>query len=126
MTLLSREQMQELARVELKTEDVPIPGSDLCVRIRVMTAAEKDEFDDSNVTFVNEKRTVSLKRLRAKMLAICVDEPKFTAEEWGDFPSAVVQVIFNAAQKLNEMSPAVVDAAEKNSESAPSASSASA
>lgn len=120
MSLLSREQMQALAT----TKEVVIPQCDnAVVEVRMLTAAERDEFDASLTS--DGGKTMDLKNLRGRLLAKAVVAPSLTAEEWGDAPSVVVGVIFGEVQKLNGMSATAVDTAEKNSASAPSAASSS-
>ena len=120
MTMLSREQMELLST----TQEIAIPQcGGATASIRTLSARERDKFDASLSVGVGEDRTMNLDNLRGRLLEMAVVEPRLTADEWGDAPSVVVGVVFEAVQKLNGMTPTAVDKAEKNSGSAPSAAS---
>jgi len=113
-----------LARRNRKTIEVADPETGDTCTLRVLSARERDEFDASLSTG-GAVRKLNLTNLRGRLLALCVVEPALTADEWGDEPTDLVGILFEAAQKLNGMTPTAVDDAEKNSGSVPSAPSSS-
>jgi len=130
MSLLSRAQM--LAAQDLKTIDVDVPEWGGPVRLRMLSATERDEFDASISKVTATSRTLDLRNLRARMVARSVVDEEgaavFTeadAVELGKKSSIAIGRLFEAAQKLNGITPTAVDEAEKNSASVPSAASSS-
>ena len=126
-----------LAADDLTTIDVDVPEWGGAVRIKSMTGAERDGFEDSLFVDVSDgkggtKRVQNLKHLRAKLVAASlVDEdgtPVFTMDEVASLAkksAAALNRCFEAAQKLNGMGqPAEVEA-KNDSPSAPSAASTS-
>src|SRR5882762_4965478 len=105
-----------LARRQRKMIEVPDPETGDTCTLRLLSARERDDFDASLSTgAVGTARKLNLSNLRARLLAICVVDPELTADEWGEEPTDLVAVLFEAAQKLNGMLPTAVDVAEKNS-----------
>lgn len=120
MSLLTRAAI--LAAEDLKSIDVPCPEWGGDVRLRSLTAAQKDDFDASLGEFnAAGTRVVNLHNMRAKLLAVSIvgedGEPLFTAtdiESLGAKSSAPIGRLFEAAQRLNGMLPDAVEAAAKN------------
>ena len=119
MTLLTRAAI--LAISDLRTQDVDVPDWGGTVRIRTLTAGERDDFDASLSTGTGATRTLDLHNIRARLLALCIIDdagnPIFTHDDvlaLGGKSSAAVGVVFDAAQKLNGMLPAAVEVAAKN------------
>lgn len=119
MSLLTRAAI--LGADDLKTVDVPCPEWGGDVRLRALTAAQKDDFDASLGEFKDGGRVVNLHNMRAKLLALCIVDdsgaPIFTAtdvEQLGAKSSAPIGRLFEAAQRLNGMLPDAVEAAAKN------------
>lgn len=119
MALLKRGDI--LAADDLKTQDVEVPEWGGSVRIRTLTAAQRDDFDASLSSGIGTNRTVDLHNLRARLVSLCVvDEegaPQFTKDDvaaLGAKSAAALSRVFEAAQALNGMTPQAVEAAAKN------------
>jgi hypothetical protein len=128
MTLLSRQAI--LAAEDLKTEDVPVPEWGGTVRVRTISAKERDAFEDSLSVGEGKARKTNIVNLRAKLVGLCcIDEGGarvFTdadLEALGAKSASVVDRIFSVAQRLNGLTKEDVEALEKNSGAGLSASS---
>ena len=105
MTLLTKEQI--LGADDLKTKDVHVPQWGGSVRIRIMTASERDQFEQ----IVFSGKDNRYEHIRALLLALrIVDENgkrMFTVkdvEALGAKSAEAVDVIFAEAQTLNALS----------------------
>lgn len=119
MVILSRDAI--LGAMDLATEDVDVPEWGGTVRIRTLTAAERDTFDASLSKGTGNNRTLDLANLRARLLALCIvnddGSPVFSADDiaaLGAKASLPLGRVFEAAQKLNGMLPTAVEDAVKN------------
>ena len=135
MTVLTREGL--LVKEELTTQKVEL-GKDICVYVRQMTGRERDRFEQSlfkeakdakgNVELVR-----SLEDFRAKLAVNTVcDEKGENLLQPGDvvtlskhMSAAKLELIINAAQKLNRISQEDKENLVKNSEAAQSVASTS-
>ena len=124
-----------VAAQDLKTEDVDVPEWGGAVRLREMTAKERDAYETATFVMATEvvdgkpqtKVTPNTINLRARLVALClVDEEGHRCfgddetEALGAKSAAALARCFAVAQKLNGMGAAGVDEAEKNSTAAPS------
>ena len=114
--MLTKEQI--LAALDLATEVVNVPAWGGDVSVRTMTGLQKDAFGASLRT---ADGTVDLSNYRAKLLVHClVDEagsPLFTTDELallGGKSSAALDAVFEVAERLNSVTPASLEQAEKN------------
>lgn len=121
MSLLTKDQI--LAANDKPTKDVPVPEWGGDVRVRTMSASERDQWE--NETYGSGK--VNTVDFRARFVALClVDEAGvrvFTDEEvaeLGTKSAAAMQRVFNAAQTLNALTGKDIEELEKNSEAVPS------
>lgn len=121
MSLLTKGQI--LAADDKPTKDVPVPEWGGDVRVRTMSASERDQWE--NETYGSGK--VNTVDFRARFVALClVDEAGvrvFTDEEvaeLGTKSAAAMQRVFNAAQNLNALTGKDIEELEKNSEAVPS------
>jgi hypothetical protein len=55
-------------------EDVPCPEWGVIVRIRTVSAKERDAFEESAMVKVGKKRELSLSNFRARVVALCAVE----------------------------------------------------
>jgi len=108
MALLSKDQI--LAAEDLVTEDVEVPEWGGTVRVRMMTGAERDSFEDSLTQTKGKNVKTNLANLRARLVArTVVDEAgkrMFTDAEagvLGQKSAAALDRVFEAARKLNGM-----------------------
>ncbi len=63
---------------DIKTEIVPVPewGAKAAVRLKVLSAAERDAFEASTVTMRGGKQKPNLANLRARLVARCMVDAK--------------------------------------------------
>ncbi len=115
MALLNKEAI--LGASDLKTEDVEVSEWGGTVRVRTMTGAERDALGKSMM--VDGK--MSTDNYRAKLLSRCiVDEAGNTVFSEADIAALngkntlALERVFKAADGLNSLSEATVEAAEKN------------
>lgn len=124
MTILTKDQI--LSQMDLKHVDVAAPEWGGTVRLREMTAAERDDWED----FILSGRSADgkikgLKNIRATLVSLCaVDEDGqrlFANEDMTALSgksAAILERLFVAAQKLNSLTPADLEELEKNSSGA--------
>lgn len=119
MGTLSKQQILNVQ--DLKTETVKVPEWDGDVKIRAMTAKERDAFEAGLVKGEGKARKITFENLRAKMVALtAVDDAGnrlFTeaeAEQLGGKAAAPMQRLFDVAQRLNGMTQADVEELTKN------------
>jgi hypothetical protein len=117
---LTREQLLALATTR-RREKVHLPevGD---VYVRTITAAEREKWERVCIDETKDKRPPK-GWVRAALVALAAcDEsgnPLFTAEDTAtlaSLPTAVAEALYDAAQTLNKISPADVDALEGESE----------
>lgn len=115
MALLTRDQI--LNADDLVTRDVEVPewrprGADpnekFYVRIRTLTAEQRDKWEASTVVVKNGQQKLNAENLRARLIALCIvnenNELLFTPPDirrLGNKSSAALQRVFNACQELN-------------------------
>lgn len=97
---------------DLKTIEIHVPEwGNKKVRIKTLSAKERDEFESSTVKMKNGKQEQNLENFRARFVALCLvddqDRPlfanRFEIQALGGKSVKAVQRIFNAAQELNAM-----------------------
>jgi hypothetical protein len=107
------------AAEDLKHEDVPVPQLGGSVRIRVMTGAARDAFNEYMQSFGDSKRPASAINA-ALLVQTCVDEsgaPMFTMDEIDmvrDKSAAALDVMAAAAMRINGLGISAADDAAKN------------
>ena len=125
MKLGNRATLQAIPR---KSVTVQFEEYDTEYRLREMSGTDRDKFEIA--AFKEDAdgvRHVQPLHLRARMVALClVDENSVRLyaddeiDELSDeLPASVIAVLFVAAQKLNGLGADAIEAAAKNSESAP-------
>ncbi|MFH1732453.1 MAG: hypothetical protein ABIF82_12500 [Planctomycetota bacterium] len=101
-----------LAANDLGTVKVPTPewGDTGHVFVRVMTAAERDAYEDGMFVRDGDKRVLNLKNIRARLcsIVICDESGKrmFTNDEAGALggkSSVVLDRIYEAARRVNAL-----------------------
>lgn len=131
MALLSADQ---ILGVEDRTyEVVPVPEWGGEVRLRSLTGAEMDEFENSTERVVGNKVIRDVKNARAKLIAMsAVDEngqPLFTKAhviKLGSKNSGALQRLFEVVQRLSAVGDDQVKEMEETFEPAPNGASTSA
>lgn len=118
MTLLSKSQI--LAAADLVTEDVEVPEWGGTVRVRAITAAERDAFETSVVGDGKGKR--NLVNLRARLVALAIVDDAgqrlFSdgeAEALGGKSGAAMDRVYAVAQRLSGLTERDVKELEGNS-----------
>lgn len=111
------------AQDDLKYEDVQIPEwGGAWVRVRSMSASERDRFEAGMVRGRGRNTTTNLENMRARLCLLCmVDESGARMfEEEDTFPlggksAAALDRIFTVARRLNGLGDADVEELTKNS-----------
>ena len=103
-----------LGASDLKTEDVMVPEWGGVVRVRMMTARDRDSYESSFLSVQNGKVVQNMDGIRlarARLLALTVvgedGKPLFTesdVEALAGKSAAAVQRVFEVAQRLNKVS----------------------
>ena len=114
MALLSREAI--LQAQDLPTEDVEVPEWGGTCRVRALTGAERDAFEQSIVETRGKNTRLNLRNIRAKLVALCcVDEngnrlfKDEDAELLGRKSAAALNRVFEVAQRLSGLRPEDVE-----------------
>ncbi len=128
--LLKRDEILEAQDIATERVEVPEWGGD--VLVRGMSGSERDQFEESILERHGKRREVSLRDIRAKLVAIAVvDEQGRQIFTEGDVAAltcksaAALQRVFTAAQRLSGLSDQDVEELQKNSVSAPAGASTS-
>lgn len=119
MSLLTRDQI--LSADDLQTKDVYVPQWKGTVRIRTMTAGERDLFEQ--MMFSGKNKDDRRDNVRAAMLSLTVVDDKGNrlfsedhVKKLKDKSAAAVDKIFAEVQKMNAVSDDDVEDMVKNSE----------
>lgn len=106
MTLLSKDQI--LQADDHKTEDVGVPEWGGEVRLRTLSGAERDEFENGIQQQVGNKQIINARNARAKLVAMCaIDEqgqPLFSKADvikLGSKSSLALQRVYDVACRMN-------------------------
>ena len=121
MSYLTREQI--LGASDLGMEDVPVPEWGGVVRIRGLTGAERDAFEEGVIRFRGrETPDVRLINIRARMVSLAAvdgDGRRLFSEhdvaELGKKSAAALSRLFDVATRLAGMTAGEVETLEKNS-----------
>ena len=112
-----------LAQNDIVTEDLYIPEWGAWVKIKTMSAAERDYFEASTIARDGKKMQINMQGIRARLCALClVDEAGnriFSNEDeyaLGTKNAAALDRIFTAIQRLNGLREEDVEALVKNSD----------
>lgn len=132
MGLLSREQIFDTN--DLTTEDVPVPEWGGELRIRMLTGAERDEYETSMVRMGKDgKQETNLQNVRARLVAKCavnedgtkMFQTKAEVGQLGLKSAAALDRVYTACMKLNGMSARDVEEVIEDFDSDPSENSTS-
>ncbi len=128
--LLSKEQI--LAAQDLPTEDVPVPEWGGAVRIRTLSGAERDRWEESRIRGRGKDRRTNYENITASLIALCAVDGEgkrlFGEAEvhaLGRKSSKVLGRLFDACRRLNGLSDEEVEALAGELKNAPSGSSGS-
>ncbi len=119
MGFLTKEQI--LKADDLKHEDIEVPEWGGTVRVRALTALEKDSFDKTTFMDAEEGENMNWEGMRARLVSLTVVNDKgerlFTSEdvvELGKKSAIVMDKVFAVAQRLSGFSKKEVEEIEKN------------
>lgn len=123
MALLTKDQI--LSASDMPTRDVEVPEWGGTVRVRSLTAAERDEFEAS-VAQAGPDGKSNLKNVRARLcMRALVDDAGSQMFSQGDIAllgrksAKALDRVFDAARELSGMRKEDVEGLAKNSEAAP-------
>lgn len=103
---------------DIKTEVVPVPewGAKAAVRLKVLSAAERDAFEASTVTVRGGKQKPNLANLRARLVARCMVDAKgervFQSGDvarLGNKSSKALDRLFAKCQEINGFSDSAIE-----------------
>ena len=101
---------------DLPTEDVEVPEWGGVVRVRGLTGAERDAFEQSIVEQRGKNTRMNLRNIRAKLVALTVVDEEGNrvfsdedAEALGKKSAAALDRVFAAAQRLSGLRPEDVE-----------------
>ena len=121
MKLLTRDAI--LQAEDLPTEDIEVEEWGGAVRVRALTGAERDAFEQSIVEQRGKSTRMNLRNIRAKLVALTVVDADgkrlFSdkdAELLGKKSAAALDRVFEIAQKLSGLSPEDMEELSGNSE----------
>lgn len=119
--LLTKEAI--LTANDLVTEDVEVPEWGGTVRVRAISGAERDAFEQAIVTRKGKNVTTNLANIRAKMVALCVVDEHgqrlFGDKDvllLGTKSAAALDRVFTVAQQLAGLTDKDVDELAENLE----------
>lgn len=119
-----------LGASDLVAESVQVPEWGGAVRVRCMTAAERDEYEQTLVATEGEAAGAHLRNIRARLIAMCAvdaqDKRMFSIadiEALGAKSARAMNRVFKVAVRLNALSAGDIEELKKNSDGDPSAAS---
>ena len=113
-----------LAVPDIATEDVDVPEWGGVVRVRGLTASQRDAFEAASLQGKGKNTSVNLHNLRARLVALCIvdeDGNQLFAERdvhvLGQKSAAAIDRIYDTATRLSGIGENDVEELTKNSES---------
>ena len=113
-----------LSAQDQRTEDVHVPEWGGTVRVRGLTGAERDRFEESRLVRSGKKSRASLRNFRAALCAVAMvgeDGQRLFSdadvEALGEKSGSALDRVYDVAARLAGLSDADVEELEKNSES---------
>lgn len=111
-----------LAAPDITTEDVEVPEWGGVVRVRGLTASQRDEFEGNSLQGKGKNTSVNFVNMRARLVALCiVDEqgrPLFSERDIHDLgakSAGAMDRLFDAATRLSGIGDHDVEELTKNS-----------
>lgn len=112
-----------LAAPDLTTEDVAVPEWGGTVRVKGLTAAERDAFEQSSLTGKGKNQSLNFSNLRARLVVLTVvdegGEPVFTGSDiraLGEKSAAAIDRVFEVASRLSGIGDDDIEELTGNSE----------
>jgi len=107
---------QILDQPTLVIEELEVPEWNGKIRVKMLSAKERDDFEASTVEFKNGQQKPNIANLRARLLQLAVVDENgrrvFTKNDVkviGDLPAAGVQRVFNKIQEMSAISDSDLD-----------------
>ena len=120
-TLLTRDEI--LGASDIKTEDVHVPEWGGTVRVKGLTAAQRDRFENASISQRGRSVDLNLANIRARLAAMSiVDETGATIftdadiRALGDKSAAALDRVFEACSRLNGIGEDDIEELAKNSD----------
>jgi hypothetical protein len=122
MEFISREDLLALARTQTPVETLYIPELKKHICIKGLTGTQRDRWEESLVKGRGKKRRVDGSNIRARLAVQCIvhsetDRTRVYSDEdaamLGHMPSNVLQVIYEACQRLSGTSDEDIDELEQ-------------
>lgn len=130
MSLLTKEAI--LAAQDLRFEVVPVPEWGGSVRVRSMTGADRDDYEQSLIRGRTDDEAQNIRNVRARLVTYSVVDEQgnrlFTeadVEELGKKSVAALDRVFAAASRLSAVSQKDIEELGKGSAATPAAASTS-
>jgi len=129
MKILTRQDIVDAKDISTETVEVPEWGGSVIVRM--MSGADRDQFQQScMIVRADGKHEADMRNMQPKLVAACVIDEQgnllFGPDEVADLAakSAVaIERVFDVAQRLNGLAPGAVGEAVKNSPPGPNGAS---
>lgn len=122
-----------LAADDIPSEDVPVPEWGVTVQVRGLSGADRDAYEARMAAARQSGGNLetAMRNFRSRFLVKCLYDPSSgervfaddDANRLGKKAGAVVDRLFDVARRLSGMDDGAVEAAEGNSDAAPSGSS---
>lgn len=113
---LSKEQIA--AKPDLPIQTVEVPEWEGSVRMRTLSGAERDDFEQAIHNQSRPDGKMQLKQLKATLVSLCLvdeeGEQMFNAEELNEKSAKVLNDLFFVASKMNGIAAEEVDEMVKN------------
>ncbi|HWV23261.1 MAG TPA: hypothetical protein VNZ58_03650 [Thermomicrobiales bacterium] len=121
MALLTRDAI--LGASDIQTEDVHVPEWGGTVRVKGLTAAQRDAFEMESVQGRGKQASVNFANIRARLAAKCIvgedGKPIFTEfdiKALGEKSSSALNRVFDVCSRLSGIGESDVEELSKNSE----------
>ena len=111
-----------------QVEKIDVPELEDCCFLAVLTAKERDGYDAS--VFNGVKRNID--NLSARLVVLCLCDEQGSrlfdnvvegAKTLGEMPTTIIERLYLECRRINEMTPAAIEDAAKNSETTAGSSS---
>lgn len=119
MSLLTKDAI--LKADDLTFEDVAVPEWGGTVRVRMLTGAERDAFEDSVVSRKGKNVKTNLSNIRARLVALCLVDANNNrlfedtdVRALGKKSAAALDRVFSKAQELNGLTEKDVEELAEN------------
>ena len=117
--MIDREKLT--AQTAMPEREVEIPSLGDTIRVRGMSSAERDAYEESMISVRGKRAEVKMALARARLLVVCLLNPDGSqmflpgdVKLIGDLPAALVEPAYEAAQELSGMTEEDIEDLAKN------------